>query len=132
AEVRDAVLYGSRRMDGTIGLQFPPHFSSRGLERVQVHVVRADEHEVARDDRRRFDLGVRFEGPEEAAVARAHRVHRAAKIADEDGLIADGWGRFTDRGPRLVFPALLSAIEIDRDEIAVPGADIDRAVAHRG
>ena len=129
-EVDHAVLHGRRGMDGAVGLQLPAQLARAAVERVQMHVVRPDQHEIAGNDRRRLHFAFSLERPEPAAVARVDGVQHAGEVADEHGVVPDGRRRTLDEPvrPGRVLPPQLAGLEIDGEQLAFRRSDVHDAV----
>ena len=134
ADVDDAVVNGRRGVYGAVGLQLPADSARFLFERVQVCVVRPDEHQIVHHDRRRPDLVVGLEGPELLPVADVDGVQDAGQIANEDRVGGDGGRRFADEPgvARGVLPPQRPGVEIDREQLAFGRSDVDRPVGDGG
>ena len=134
AEIGDAVRDGGGGMDVVLRLHLPGQLAGGDFQPVQIAVVRADEHAVAGQHRRRLDLALRRVGPDLLAGLRVDGVQHARQIADEDQSVPDGRRRLADAHPLacLVAPLQVAGLEIERDELAGIGADVDRPVGDGG
>ena len=129
AEVGDAVPDRGGGVHVVQRLVLPDQRAVGGVEGVEEAVVRADQHPVADDHRRRLDLAQGLERPAGLAGRRVDRVEHAPEVADEHEPPGDGRRRLADaQVAGRVLPALFAGVEVEGDEAAGPGADVDRAV----
>src|SRR6185369_11029083 len=91
-------------MDGALSPELPTKRTIGGAEAIQMLVIRANQQPISDDDGRRFDLAVCLEGPDGAAVTRAHSVNGSVQVADVDHAVCDAGRRLADRTRRFVLP----------------------------
>ena len=129
AEVGHAVPHRGGRVHVVEGLVLPDQRAVGDVERVEEPVVRADEHAVADDDRRRLDLAEGLERPAGLAGRGVDGVEHAPEVADEHEAAGHRGRRLADAHVAgRVLPALLAGLEVEGDEVARVAADVHGAV----
>jgi len=124
----ETVLDSGSGMHHPVGLHLPPLFAGLRIDAVEARVIRAEEDHIACDHGRRLDLRSGRKRPQLAPVVDVHGMKEPAEIADVDGAVADARGRLANQVAGRVLPTQLTGGEIECEQIAIAGADIDDSV----